>query len=176
MPGALLLMCVAGMGGGCSTSNVVTPRHAPTGLDLAQGPVWPASSYRASVEAFGGPQTIATAPSEAIDLSQYLKPEVAAKSSTDKPTVKRAAKVQAIVPAPKTVLPPEVTDSEPAQVAIAVAPVVSAAASPPDADRYAARDQQSKEQKSFRGGDAIVVTSGAILLILLVVLLVLLLT
>jgi hypothetical protein len=45
-----------------------------------------------------------------------------------------------------------------------------------DLERYAQREQRSRDLQGYRGGDAIVITSGALIVALLIVLLIVLLT
>jgi len=50
-----------------------------------------------------------------------------------------------------------------------------AAQNTPDAQLYAARETQSKQQQDYRGGDVLIISAGTVLIVLLIVLLIFLL-
>lgn len=89
------------------------------------------------------------------------------------------AKVRHTLPA-ATAAVAENTAAEPVQAApsqaVEATPAPLLAQNDTDVtQRYASREQASKDQQQFRGGDAIVISAGALVVVLLIVILILLL-
>jgi hypothetical protein len=163
---------------GCAQSRPpVDARSAPGGLDL-RGTFTPRDLAYG-----GGPYTAARSePRREIDLDPFLKPEALARTGKPhapaaprRPTPARAPAPQpALPPAPKVAFATATTGP-----AVQVEPVALAAVDPTpssDLQRYADREQRSRELQNYKGGDAIVISTTALLVIILVVLLIVLLT
>lgn len=168
---------------GCSTQGVTrgpVDARAAGGLDARS-----ASTLVPGDLAFGRDVALADKSHRAhkTNIDAYMKKQptlFAAKHTTRAPaTPQRKPKPKpapALPPPPVMALAPEAqtttqTDDS-ATVALAAANTLPGG----DMERYAQREQRSKDLSGYRGGDAIVITSGALIVALLIVLLIVLLT
>jgi hypothetical protein len=167
---------------GCNSQGVTrgpVDARAAGGLDARSGRTLVPSDL-----AFGRDVALAERSGDrarAADVDAYLKPTpLAAKRPASKPATP-PRKQPAPKPAPALPAPPMMALAPEAKTTTQTdenAPQLLAAATLPggDAERYAQREQRSRDLSGYRGGDAIVITSGALIVALLIVLLIVLLT
>jgi len=172
---------------GCATSSVARePIHRP-----GPGGSGIYSTFTPGELAFGHQGAAATAPTAAspdqaavADLDSYLlRPQPRAHKAVSPRPVR--ASVAALEPAPARAPLLEETpslhlaDNPALSMPTPSVPSSDAASNTPptarDAQLYAAREDQAKEQQNYRGGDVLVIGASTVLLILLIVLLILLL-
>jgi hypothetical protein len=168
---ACLLMVLAV---GCSSQAVRGPvdARAAGGLDVRAGRTLVPSDL-----ALGGDVALASRSerSSTADIDAYLKPQPAAPARP--PTRKRAPEPAApALPPPPALAPEAEALAQTEQSAQQPALVASATLGGGDLERYAQREQRSRNIQGYRGGDAIVITSSALIIALLIVLLIVLLT
>jgi len=167
---------------GCNSQGVTrgpVDARAAGGLDARSGRTLVPSDL-----AFGRDVALAERSdrARAADVDAYLKPTLlAAKRPASKPATP-PRKQPAPKPAPALPAPPMMALAPEAKTTTQTdenAPQILAAATTlpgGDAERYAQREQRSRDLSGYRGGDAIVITSGALIVALLIVLLIVLLT
>jgi hypothetical protein len=169
---------------GCSSQGVTrgpVDARAAGGLDARS-----ASTLVPGDLAFGRDVALAEKSSRAhkVNVDAYMKKQptlLAAKRTTRSPATPQRKPtpkpVPALPPPPVMVaLAPEAktttqTDQSASQQMLAANTLPGG-----DMERYAQREQRSRDLSGYRGGDAIVITSGALIVALLIVLLIVLLT
>jgi hypothetical protein len=171
-PLACLLMMVV-LAVGCSSQSVRGPvdARAAGGLDARSGRTLVPGDL-----AFGRDVALASRSEQApgADIDAYLKPQPAAPARIPARTRMPAPAAPVLPPPPAIALAPE---SAAQTEQTAPQPLLAAnTLSGGDLERYAQREQRSRDVQGYRGGDAIVITSGALIVALLIVLLIVLLT
>jgi hypothetical protein len=168
---------------GCSSQGVTrgpVDARAAGGLDARS-----ASTVVPGDLAFGRDIALAEKNNRAhkVNVDAYMKKQptlLAAKRTTRSPATPRRKPtpkpMPALPPPPVMVLAPEAkpttqTDQNASQQMLAANTLPGG-----DMERYAQREQRSRDLAGYRGGDAIVITSGALIVALLIVLLIVLLT
>lgn len=174
---ALLALCAClGAAFGCSSSQAV---RAPVDARAAGGlDVRPASTLVPSDLAFGRDVALASRGerSSTADIDAYLKPQPTAPARKPAPKAPEPGK-PALPARPAIALAPAAENrAETEQTADQPVLVAANTLGGGDAERYAQREQRSRDIQGYRGGDAIVITSGTLIVVLLIVLLVVLLT
>lgn len=172
--GACLLSVLAV---GCSSQSVRGPvdARAAGGLDaragrtLVPGDLAYGRDLALAAHVEGTPTT---------DVDAYLKPQPAAPARM--PVVPRKQSQQPAsapaLPPPPAMAPNAEAMAKTEQTATQEALVAANVLPGGDVERYAQREQRSRNIQGYRGGDAVVITSGALIVALLIVLLIVLLT
>jgi hypothetical protein len=178
---ALVACVLTTLGAGCSSQAATrgpVDARAAGGLDARS-----ASTLVPSDLALGRDVALAerTDRAQQANLDAYMKKQptlLAAKRTPAKPQRKPPAPkpAAALPPPPVMALAPEATATT--QTDETAPQLLAAANTLPggDMERYAQREQRSRDLSGYRGGDAIVITSGALIVALLIVLLIVLLT
>jgi hypothetical protein len=170
---ACLLMMVLAVGCGSQAVRGPVDARAAGGLDARSGRTLVPSDL-----AFGRDVALARRGERAsgTDIDAYLKPQpkAPARIPARKPTP--APAVPALPPPPAIALAPQAEAT--AQTEQTAPQALLAANTLPggDHERYAQREQRSRDVQNYRGGDPIVITSSALIVALLIVLLIVLLT
>lgn len=154
-----LFALIALAAGGCASDLSTRTTLGKAGAGGARG------TFSASQLAYGHSNSTHQVDSD-FNLDPYLRP-VVEEAIAQQPTVVATRPEPTPQPAAEPAPVPE--RFEYAQLNHTRAPHSD------DANRYAEREQQSQELRSYRGGDAIVISAGTIVIVLLIVLLVVLL-